>query len=325
MNILLVGEAANHAGRLRARLAEPHRILPAGDPGSEAFASLLGQAEVAVSLRFEPSFPPAPRLRLLHVPGSGMDAVDFHALPPACVVCNVYEHEVPIAEYVMLAMLEWVIRYAEMNIVFRSDTWSEVYRSRVPHDELAGKTVGLVGYGRIGRAIAWRARAFDMRILALSRTPREADDLVIAFFEPDRIGPFLEACDFVVIACPLTQETRGILGRAELERMKCSAVLINVSRAEVVDEASLFEALRQQRLAGAVLDVWYGYPKSAADSTAPSRFTFQDLPGVYATPHSSAWTRQLFERRWAVIADNIDRLAGGRPLTNVVLDPRPAC
>jgi phosphoglycerate dehydrogenase-like enzyme len=322
MNILLVGEAANHAGRLRTRLAEPHRILPAGDPGSEAFASLLDRAEVAISLRFERSFPPAPRLRLLHVPGSGTDAIDFGALPPACVVCNVYEHEVPIAEYVLLAMLEWVIRYAEMNIAFRSDSWSKAYRSRTPHDELAGKTLGLVGYGRIGRAIARRAVAFDMRILAFSRTEREADDLVAAFFGRDRMGSFLKACDFLVIACPLTKETQGMLGRSELERMKRSAVLINVSRAEVVDEASLFEALRSQRLAGAVLDVWYDYPSSGEDRTAPSRFPFQDLPGVYATPHSSAWTRQLFERRWAVIADNIDRFAGGRPLTNVVRDPR---
>jgi phosphoglycerate dehydrogenase-like enzyme len=322
MNILLVGEAANHAGRLRTRLAEPHRILAAGDPGSEAFASLLDQAEVAISLRFERGFPPARRLRLLHVPGSGTDAVDFRALPPACVVCNVYEHEVPIAEYVLLAMLEWVIRYAEMNIAFRSDSWSEAYRSRTPHDELAGKTLGVLGYGRIGRAIARRAGAFDMRILALSRTAGEADDLVAAFFGRDRMGPFLESCDFLVIACPLTKETQGMLGRSEIERMKRSAVLINVSRAEVVDEASLFEALQTRRLAGAVLDVWYDYPGSGEDRTAPSRFPFQDLPGVYATPHSSAWTRQLFERRWAVIADNIDRFAGGRPLVNVVRDPR---
>jgi phosphoglycerate dehydrogenase-like enzyme len=322
MNILLVGEAADHAERLRARLTGLHRILPAGDPGHDEFASVLDQAEVAVSLRFHRSFPPAPRLRLLHVPGSGTDAIDFDALPSACVVCNVYEHEIPIAEYVLLAMLEWVIRYAEMNAAFRSRSWSENYRSRQPHDELAGKTVGVVGYGRIGRAIARRARAFDMRILALTRTPREADDLVGGFFGPDRLGPFLEACDFVVIACPLTRETRGMLGRAGLGRMKRSAVLINVSRAEIVDEAALFEALREQRIAGAVLDVWYDYPGSGTQTTAPSRFPFQDLPGVYATAHSSAWTWQLFERRWAVIADNIDQFASGRPLTNVVLDPR---
>jgi phosphoglycerate dehydrogenase-like enzyme len=322
MNILLVGEAANHAGRLRAELAVPHRILPAGDPGSAAFASLLDQAEVVVSLRFERAFPPAPRLRLLHLPGSGTDAVDFDALPPACIVCNVYEHEVPIAEYVLLAMLDRVIRYAEMDVAFRSGTWSDVYRSRRPHDELAGKTVGLIGYGRTGQAIARRARAFDMRILALVRRAREPDDLAAAFFARDRIEPFLETCDFLVVTCPLTEETRGMLGKDELERMKRTAVLINVSRAEVVDEASLFEALREERLAGAVLDVWYDYPRSVDDRAAPSRFPFQDLPGVHATPHSSAWTRQLFERRWSVIADNIKRFALGRPLANIVRDPR---
>jgi phosphoglycerate dehydrogenase-like enzyme len=161
-----------------------------------------------------------------------------------------------------------------------------------------------------------------MRILALVRRPHGPEGDVAAFFARDQIKPFLTACDFVVITCPLTDETRGMLGRGELEQMKRSAVFINVSRAEVADEASLFEALRGERLAGAVLDVWYDYPRSIDDGTAPSRFPFWDLAGVCATPHSSAWTRQLFERRWAVIADNIDRFADGRPLNNIVRDPR---
>jgi phosphoglycerate dehydrogenase-like enzyme len=71
-----------------------------------------------------------------------------------------------------------------------------------------------------------------------------------------------------------------------------------------------------------VLDVWYDYPRSDDDGMAPSRFPFHELPHVHATPHSSAWTRQLFERRWSVIADNINRFAEGRPLANIVRDPR---
>ena len=104
--------------------------------------------------------------------------------------------------------------------------------------------------------------------------------------------------------------------------MKRSAVLINIGRAQVVDEEALFQALESGRLGGATLDVWYQYPESAADSQArPARFPFDRLPNVHCTAHSSAWTEAMFDRRYAVIADNLSRLYSGRALRNVI---RPA-
>jgi phosphoglycerate dehydrogenase-like enzyme len=111
---------------------------------------------------------------------------------------------------------------------------------------------------------------------------------------------------------------------AELAAMKRDAVLINVSRAELVDEAALYRALSGGTIGGAVLDVWYGYPKGSDDRVAPSTLPLLDLPNVVATAHSSAWTEALPGRRYAVIADNLKRLREGRPLVNEVRAARTA-
>jgi phosphoglycerate dehydrogenase-like enzyme len=128
----------------------------------------------------------------------------------------------------------------------------------------------------------------------------------------------LAEADFVVIACPLTDGTCGLLNSRTLRIMKRSAVLINVSRAEVADEADLYAALEAGVIAGAFLDVWYCYPTGAEEAVPPSRFPFHALPQVYATPHSCAWSTALPYRRYAVVAENIRRHATGEPLLNLV-------
>jgi phosphoglycerate dehydrogenase-like enzyme len=101
-------------------------------------------------------------------------------------------------------------------------------------------------------------------------------------------------------------------------------VLINIARAQIVDEEDLFHALQRGDIAGATLDVWYAYPDAPGDQVLPSRFSFDELPNVRCTPHSSAWTEAMFERRCAVIADNIARLRRGEPLRNVIRAPLAA-
>ena len=255
---------------------------------------------------------------MLHVPGAGLDGIDFSTLSAGIEVCNVFEHEGAIAEYVLLAMLEWQIGLQEMRSRFTPESWAEVYRNRKPHGEIQGQTLGLLGFGRIGRAIATRARAFGMDIIAMDPFAQNSDGLVDQLVRPEQIGELLTAADFIIASCPLTDETRGLINRETLAQMKPSSVFINISRAEIADEQSLHEALQQQRIAGAFLDVWYAYPKDAAEAVAPSRFDFHALPNVYATPHSSAWTTALPSRRYRVIAENIRRLMAGEPRLNVV-------
>lgn len=318
MTVFMIGEAANHKETLAARLTTPCDIVAL--PREAAYApdhdAAIGADDVVISLRFARKAAARPRFRLLHVPGAGLDGIDFDSLSPETEVCNVFEHEIPIAEFVAAAMLHWEIRLPELRRSFTSEGWSDVYRARVPHGEVHGKTLGLIGYGRIGRTIAGVARALGLTVLPVDSVA-PTDDIRT----PDRLTEVLAVADYLVIACPLTDHTRGLIGTAELGAMKRSAVLINVSRAPIVDEEALYHALADRVIGGAVLDVWYGYPTGAADQVAPSRFRFEDLPNAVCTPHSSAWTTSLTERRYAVIARNIDRLHAGEPRLNVVRPP----
>lgn len=317
MKVILVGEAAEHEADLRPHLERPLDVvaLPADAAADTAHDDVIASDDVVVSLRWRRRADQAPPLRLLHVPGAGLDGIDLAALRPETTVANVFEHETPIAEFVLARLLEWQIRAGELQSSFDPDRWSRLYRHRVAHGELSGAALGLIGYGRIGRAIAARAAAFGMRVTAIDDHARP--DAAATVRPTEDLPELLAGNDFVVVACPLTEQTTGMLDAAALARMPRHAVLVNISRAPVVDEAALYEALRDNRIGGAILDVWYRYP-AAGESVSPATHPFWDLPNAWCTPHSSAWTNQLPARRYAVIADNVNRLATGRALRNVV-------
>jgi phosphoglycerate dehydrogenase-like enzyme len=173
----------------------------------------------------------------------------------------------------------------------------------------------------MGRATARRAKAFGMRVMAIARTRRDLDPPPDWLGEPAQLPTLLETADFVVVACPLTEATRGMIGPLELARMKLDAVLINVARGPIVDEDALYRALSTRTIRGAVLDTWYRYPGPGDPDLHPSRHPFHELDNVIMTPHCSGWTEGLMERRFAVIADNIERLRDGRAPLNQVHPP----
>lgn len=321
MRIVLKGAVARTgAAQVRAHFGDSVEVVEADDgEGPETLAPKLADATVLVTFSLSSDLPPAPRLRLVHVPASGIDDVDLAAVPPSVPVCNAFEHDVGISEYVFAAMLHFVVDLAGRDRRFRAGSWADSPRRGAPgRRELGAMTVGTVGYGSIGRAVARRAMAFGMKVVAVTRTPRAFEP------QPDWLGGFeelpelLRAADFVVVACPLTETTRGLIGAAQLELMPSSAVLINVARGPIVDEDALYEALADGRIGGAALDVWWRYPEAGGPDVRPSRHPFHDLDNVVMTPHCSGWTDGLMTRRFAVIIDNIERLRTGRPLRNQV-------
>jgi phosphoglycerate dehydrogenase-like enzyme len=278
MKIVLNGPVARAGATiLRDRFGAAAQIAEVDHRAADDRAvSALAQAEVLVSVDFGAQLPPTPHLRLLHVPAAGLDALDLGVVPDRCRVCNVFEHEIGISEYVMAAMLHHVVDLAGKSARFKAGSWADSPRVAAPfRPELAGKTVGCIGYGHIGRAIARRAKAFGMRVMALARTPRELDPPPDWLGEPGQLPALLEAADFVVIACPLNAATRGMIGAAELAEMRPEAVLINVARGPIVDEDALYQALLMRTIRGAVLDTWYQYPDPAIPTRDPhvTRFT----------------------------------------------------
>ena len=324
MKIVLIGEAADHRQELAGGLdgapgldKVPEIIsLPREAGFSAGHDHRIEQDDVVVSIKFtRPGS--APPFRLLQLPGAGLDGIDLTCLDPGTLVCNVYEHEIPIAEYVLGCLLEWEIGISRMRAAFSAGNWAQAYRNRVPHGEVHGRTLGLLGYGRIGKAIARRACIFGMRVIAVD-TAAAADEHAECMLPRGKRDEMLRAADYVVICCPLTSQTEGIIGAAELRLMKARAVLVNVSRAPIVDETALYDALRTRRIAAAFLDVWYRYPTGTHDSVPPASTPLLDLPNVFGTPHSSAWTVALPRRRYVFIARNVSRLMRAQPLQNVV-------
>ena len=284
----------------------------------EALAAALETADAMVSMNWPSSMPAAPRLKLLHLPGAGTDDIDFSAVPPHTTVCNVYEHEIGISEYVLAGMLQWTVGLPKLDAALRRGDWWGSHLCGPQHAELHGQTLGIVGYGRIGRETARRAVAFGMRVIACSRTPRHGDDLVEQVDPMSSLETLLAQSDFVLMALPLTPATRGLIGAAQFARMKPTGVIINVARGALIDEAALFTACRERRIGGAIIDTWYRYPTPESPRGEPSAFPFRELDNVIMTPHASGWTAGLLPRRNRVVAENLDRLARGEPLRNVV-------
>ena len=203
-------------------------------------------------------------LKLFHVPGAGYDSVDLDALPLSTIVCNCFGHEQAIAEYVMAALLARHVPLVEADRGLRQRDWSYwAGAAERVHDEMAGKTIGLLGFGHIGKAIARRAKAFEMDVAVANRSPVGVSGLVDRAFTLEQLPSFWGIADFIVVSVPLTPETTGIVGAQSFALMKPSAVLVNVGRGATVDEAALYEALRSRRIAGAVIDTWYRYPTSS--------------------------------------------------------------
>ena len=146
---------------------------------------------------------------------------------------------------------------------------------------------------------------------------------VLGLFMPRvlSVAGWLAAAGYLLVACPLDETTRGLIDGAALARMPAHAVVINVARGPVIDEDALFDALKERRIGGAVIDTWYTYPSGGNPYVFPSRHPFQALDNVMMTPHVSGWSRGLLPRRFRVIAQNLNRLARGEPLLNLVQAP----
>lgn len=305
------------AERVRPHLATECELLLTDENGA---AGVLPEVDVLVTFVFTREMAAAARrLKLIQVPGAGLDRIDLAAVPSGSRVANVYGHDNGIAEYVLGVMLALGRGFCRMDAAMREGRWEGSWVvSAPPRLELAGKTLGLLGYGRIGGRLSRFAQALGMEVWALRRGAWTTEPRGPAFRGgPADLDKVLERADYLVIALPLTPETRGLLGARQLWLMKPTAFLINVARAEIVDEAALYEALREGTIAGAALDVWYQYPKGSGPAY-PSRFDFHRLPNVLMTPHVSAWTEETQEGRAKLMAGNIDRVARGEPPLNLV-------
>jgi phosphoglycerate dehydrogenase-like enzyme len=327
MKIVFHGaNAAFYVDGIEALLTSPHDIRVVPDIlDTKAHQETYAGAEVMVSSRYGAGLPALASLRLFQVPGAGIDDVDMARLAPGVSVCNCSGHEVAIGEYVLAAMLRHTVPMNHADAQLRLGEWAYwSARAGSLHGELAGRTIGILGYGHIGKHIADLAKALGMRIIVANRGAVPPVSPIFASYTLDHVAEFCGEADFIVCALPDVPATTGLLGEEAFAAMRPHAVVINVGRGPVIDEDALFAALSEKRIGGAVIDTWYVYPPAGESSgVLPAHRPFHLLDNVTMTPHMSGWTDGMVARRRQTIATNIECIAAGQPLINCVRNPQP--
>lgn len=252
----------------------------------------------------------ATRLRWIHVRWAGLDSLLFPALVESHVPLTnsrgVYSQS--LGEFVIAGALFFAKDIRRLLLQQSAHKWEPF---TMP--ELRGATMGIVGYGDIGRACAMRAHAFGMRVLAGRRRPdlSASDPLIDRSYGPAELIDMIRECDYVVAAAPLTPQTRGMIAEREIAAMKPTAVLMNVGRGPVIDEPALIRALRERRIRGAALDVFTNEP-------LPPESPLFDFDNVLISPHCADNTPTFNEDAMHFFLENFGRFLKNEPLQNVV-------
>ena len=288
--------------------------------GSGASAELLANAEgcevyLGAGVQREFFEIAQPTLRWVHTGSAGVGAALFREMVESDVVLtnSAGVHAPPMAETVLGMMIYFARGFDFAVRDQQKGHWDQTAfgTTASPVMELSGATLGIIGYGGVGRAIAQKARAFDMRVIATRLKGEGSDDGTEIVTGRAGLERVLRESDVVVITIPATKETNKLIGPAELAMLKPSAILINVARGNIIDEQALIEVLRAKRIRGAGLDVFEQEP-------LPDDSPLWKLENVLILPHVSATTPRFWERQADLILSNFERYLKGEPLLNVV-------
>jgi phosphoglycerate dehydrogenase-like enzyme len=273
-------------------------------------------ADVEVLLTYHARFElaAAPKLRWVQLAGDGIDYL--HGAPilsSDVTITNARLFAGPIAEYAIATMVMLTRMLPKALQEFQAERrWPRDHWSEYAGAELAGKTLAILGHGSIGRQLARVAQAMDMTVIGTRRSVTERTiEGGVELFPPSGQSVVISRADFVVVCLPLTTETDGAVGEAELRLMKPTAYLVAVGRGRVIDETALLRCLREGWIAGAALDVF-------AQRPLPPDSPLFDLPNVILTPHMSGISANYYERMVTLFCDNLGRYLRGEPLLSLV-------
>ena len=269
----------------------------------------------------------APRLRWVQLHSAGADHLLGHPIMNSDVLITTTSgiHAPPIAEYAFASILAWSRRVPKMLYYQNRREWPQGRWELFVGQELRGATLGIVGYGSIGREVGRLGKCFGMRVVATKRSVGQVADtgyrvpgtgdpegqILNRIYPPEQLREMLAECDYVVISLPLTPDTRGLIGEEELRAMKPNAYLVNISRGGIVDEAALIKALQEGWIAGSGLDVFEEEP-------LPPDSPLHDLDNVILSPHVAGFSPHYDERASDLFAENLRRYLAGVELLNLV-------
>lgn len=327
MTTLLVSHrfSTAHGARLATAAAQNEfaadlLTLPA-DPAGRLSEPDCARAEVAYfsedvfpghSRQFFSAVRKAPKLKWLHVFNAGVDHPIYTEILERGVRLTTSSGAIaePIAHTVIMALLMLGRRYLHFQQAQRERAWKPLRAAELPRD-LRGQTLLILGLGRIGTEIARLAHALGLHVIGVRRAPAGGDEPVDELHPPQALEALLPRCDWLVVACPLTPDTRELVDASLIARLPRGAHLINIARGEIVQEPALIDALHSGHLAGAYLDVFEQEP-------LPHDSPLWDLPNVILSPHNAGAALGNEERALAIFLENLARWHRGTPLVNEV-------
>ena len=271
-------------------------------------------AAIAWSLRPE-QIKHAKKLRWIHSPAAAVHQLLFPELINSNVILtNARDiHGPVVAEHVIALILALAKKIPQSVRLQMRHEWGQqaLWDDKPPVREITGATLGLLGFGSIGRETAKRANALGMRVIAVREHAGKGGEGLAAVFGPNDLDRMLAESDYIALCAPLTPQTQGLINADRLRHMKRNACLINVSRGPLVDEAALADALRNRTIAAAALDVFSHEP-------LPADSPVWDLENCLITPHTAAVTERLWERHYAQISENLRRFLTDQTLLGIV-------
>lgn len=310
-----IAETAARAGlalEIAMLPAEREARLPEADCARLDIAFFSGDVFPDYSRQFFSAVRKAPGLNWLHVFNAGVDHPIYAEMLARGVRLTTSSGSTaePIAQTAIAGLLALARNFPRWLDNQRRHVWNPMQGPDVPRD-LRGQTALVLGLGSIGGEIARLARALGLHVIGVRRGARKPGDAVDELHPPQRLSELLPRADWLVIACPLTAETRGMIDSERLALLPHGARVINIARGELVDEGALIAGLRTGHLGGAYLDVFKQEP-------LPADSPLWDMPNVFVTPHNSAAASGNEARVRAIFLDNLERWARGAPLVNEV-------
>ena len=297
-------------------------IIPETDE-REDIKKYLKEVEVVVGGTFsKEDLEQAKKLKLVQIPFAGVDKLDFNLYRnySDMFICNIHANKNAVAEHAFALVLALAKNIVINDKDLRLGKWHG-FSTKEPTVQLQGKNLGIIGLGSIGWEIAKIGHALGMKVFALKRKIEERDlkkkNILEFLGEKKDLEKVIKKSDFIVVAVPLTKETRGLIGKKELKLMK-GKYLINISRGVVIDEEALFKSLKEGNLTGAAIDTWYQYPSSKQKEVLPSKYDFQKLNNVVMSPHTAGYTDRALEENIKSVFDNIVKIYYGEEPENQI-------
>jgi phosphoglycerate dehydrogenase-like enzyme len=265
----------------------------------------------------------SPNLQTVVIPWAGISDETLklmHAYPNISLH-NLHHNASATAETAVMLLLTAAKQILPIERRFREHDWTTRYGPSTAVG-LDGKTILILGFGHVGQHIARACQAMGMRVIAIRRDMGAAtlEDIQVEVFPPSELHALLPQADVLMVTLPLTNETEGMIGEEEINLLPPNAILVNVGRGPVVDQAALYQALKDGRLHSAGIDVWYNYPQDeeSRSNTPPADFPFHELENIVMSPHRGGGAMDVEVLRMRHLARLLNAAAHGEPMPNRV-------